>query len=160
VPPLRLPIWIFAVGLLPAVWLASCAYVYVGYTADANERKAVLESLPVPQGAVVVEKSVEPVRIVGYDHISYVAPSPLLEDVLADLYQRLEQDGWVQRPWGYFRRDGYCVWVYVDSNGRSFDLNVEDCEDYDSHQLSPTVTPTGTPSEGRETADPVATSTP
>jgi len=94
---------------LPIVWGASCTY---GLAGSVNRRIAKIESVPVPVGSVVVEKHVAPWRLMGSDSILYRVPAPI-EEAEAEMYRRLQEEGWVERRNGLFAHDGICVFVHM-----------------------------------------------
>jgi hypothetical protein len=149
-PPPHPPRWVFVAGFLPAVWFASCTY---GYQGEVSERLAVLESVAVPQGVEVDYKQVEPFGMLGGDYISYRVTIPL-EEAEAEVYRSMQQDGWERRGLSNFVRDGDCLqvfgWISTDARLEVVREELSECYRW----------PAPPPSEGRETADPVATPTP
>ena len=104
--------WVFVGAVLPSVWFASCAYGWIG---EVNERIAKLESLPVPAGAVVVEKSAVPWRVINVqDNILYRVPLPL-EQAEAEVYRLFEAEGWGLLSTDKVGRDRDCISVHMQS---------------------------------------------
>lgn len=152
--------WAFVAGSLPAVWFASCTYGFVG---EVNQRVALLESLPVPAGAELVDKDVKPLRIADHDHIFYRVPMSF-EKTKAEVYGLLEEDGWVRRPSNHVVRDGDCLHVYVDQQGRSEDthlvLGLRPHGDCFRYPWSPLESPTPPTPRGPGKLEPFAVPTP